>query len=99
MLYQVLEAIEQANGPVSLDELSRRLKIEAGALEGMIAFWVRKGRLKDTAVAGCGGSGRGCTCSAHPTGCVFSHAGPRVITLLDQAPAHGDRRSTSSFRE
>lgn len=80
MLYQVLEAIERANGPVSLDELSQRLQIEPGALEGMIAFWVRKGRLKDTAIAGCG-SGRGCTCSAYPSGCAFSVTGPRVITL------------------
>lgn len=99
MLYQVLEAIEQANSPVSLDELSQQLQIEAGALEGMIAFWVRKGRLKDTAVAGCGGSGRGCTCSAHPNGCVFSHAGPRVITLIDHPPAQRNRTSTSSFPE
>ncbi|MFQ3631369.1 FeoC-like transcriptional regulator [Roseiflexus sp.] len=87
MLYQILDAIEQANGPVSLDELSQQLQIEAGALEGMIAFWVRKGRLKDTTVAACRGSGRGCTCGAYPTGCVFSHTGPRVIALLDTSSA------------
>jgi hypothetical protein len=85
MLYQILEALEAANGPVSLDELSRQLQIEPGALEGMIAFWVRKGRLKDTAVSGCAGSRRGCTCGAYPKGCVFSNAGPRVITLSDPA--------------
>jgi hypothetical protein len=99
MLHQILEAIEQANGPVSLDELSQRLQIEAGALEGMIAFWVRKGRLRDTAVAGCSGSGRGCTCGAYPQGCVFSHTRPRVITLLDDSPAERCRKSTSSSRE
>ncbi len=87
MLYQILDAIEQANGPVSLDELSQQLQIEAGALEGMIAFWVRKGRLKDTAIAGCCGSGRGCTCGAYPKGCVFSQTGPRVIALLDTSSA------------
>ena len=79
MLYQILEALEAANGPVSLDELSRQLQIEPGALEGMIAFWVRKGRLKDTAVSGCAG----CTCGAYPKGCVFSNAGLRVIVLND----------------
>ncbi len=99
MLYQILEAIEQTNGPVSLDELSRRLQIEASALEEMITFWVRKGRLKDTSVAGCSGGRRGCTCGAYPNGCVFSHTGPRVITLLDASPARERRKSTSSSRE
>lgn len=84
MLYQILEAIEHTDGPVSLNELSRRLQIEPGMLEEMIAFWVRKGRLKDTAVAGCGRGGQGCTCSAYPNGCVFSNAVPRVITLVEQ---------------
>ncbi|MGQ9483131.1 FeoC-like transcriptional regulator [Chloroflexus sp.] len=83
MLYQILEALETADGPVSLDELSRQLQIEPGALEGMIAFWVRKGRLQETTVGGCVGGRRGCTCGAYPKGCVFSAAGPRVITLND----------------
>ncbi|WP_448542722.1 FeoC-like transcriptional regulator [Roseiflexus sp.] len=85
MLYQILEALEAANGPVSLDELSRQLQIEPGALEGMIAFWVRKGRLKDTVVGGCASGRSGCTCGAYPKGCAFSTAGPRVITLSDPA--------------
>lgn len=80
MLQQVLEAFEQASGPVSLDELSRELGIERGALEGMIAFWVRKGRLREV-VAGCGGGGPGCSCAARPEGCAFATAGPRTITL------------------
>ncbi|MBO9324841.1 MAG: FeoC-like transcriptional regulator [Roseiflexus sp.] len=83
MLYQILEALEAANGLVSLNELSRQLQIEPGALKGMIAFWVRKGRLKNIAVSGCAGHRRGCTCGAYPEGCVFSTAGPRVIVLND----------------
>lgn len=83
MLYQVLEALETADGPVSLDELSRQLQIEPGALEGMIAFWVRKGRLKETAVGGCAVGRRGCTCGAYPQGCAFSAAGLRITTLND----------------
>ncbi len=90
MLYQVLQAFETATGPVSLDELSRELGIERGALEGMIAFWVRKGRLQDSAGPGCGGS---CgSCGAAPGGCAFQHAGPRTITLLERgtnAPESG----------
>ncbi|OAN45129.1 hypothetical protein A6A03_15540 [Chloroflexus islandicus] len=83
MLYQILEILEQAEQPLSLAELSQRLQIEPSALEGMIAFWVRKGRLRDTAVLGCGGGGAGCTCHAYPQGCPFRSAGPRMITLID----------------
>ncbi len=80
MLQQVLQALETADGPVSLDELSRRLGIERSALEGMIDFWVRKGRLKEQRGA-CGDPGSGCTCSSHPGGCSFDRAGPRTISL------------------
>lgn len=82
MLHQVLHALETATGPVSLDELSRRLGIERGALAGMIDFWVRKGRLKDSSV--CGERGPGCSCSSHPDGCSFDSPGPRTISV--QAP-------------
>jgi FeoC like transcriptional regulator len=80
MLQQVLQAFETATGPISLDELSRDLGVERGALEGMIAFWVRKGRLKESGGA-CGSAGLGCSCSSHPGGCSFDRAGPRTITL------------------
>lgn len=81
MLHRVLQAFEAASGPLSLDELSRELGVERGALEGMIAFWVRKGRLKESGGA-CGSAGPGCSCSSHPGGCSFDRAGPRTITLV-----------------
>lgn len=81
MLQQVLYALETATGPISLDELSRQLGIEQSVLEGMIAFWVRKGRIKDTANGGCG-KGPGCTCSSRPDGCAFDSAAPRTITMI-----------------
>ncbi len=52
MLKQVLQAIETANGPVHVSELSQRLKIERSALEGMILYWIRKGRLVDDEASG-----------------------------------------------
>jgi hypothetical protein len=79
MLHQVLHALETASGPVSLDELSRQLGIERGALEGMIDFWVRKGRLKDSSV--CESARPGCSCSSHPGGCSFDSPGPRTISV------------------
>ncbi len=67
MLNQVLHEIENAHGTINLTDLSSKLGIERSALEGMMAFWVRKGRLRDDdadlaavmptcASASCGGS-------------------------------------------
>ncbi len=47
MLQQILQELEATQGPVSLSDLARKLDVERSALEGMIEFWVRKGRLKD----------------------------------------------------
>lgn len=70
MLNEVLFEINNANGPLSLNVLSQRLGVDRSALDGMLRYWVRKGRLKDDDVmdvetAGgscpsCGGAG---TCS------------------------------------
>jgi hypothetical protein len=75
MLKQVLHEIESAQGPVSLDALGRKLNIDRSVLDGMIQFWVRKGRLQiegqshaETAAV-CGGSCR--TNCAGPQSCPF----------------------------
>ncbi|KAB8144523.1 hypothetical protein F8S13_06545 [Chloroflexia bacterium SDU3-3] len=83
MLHRVLEELQQSSAPISLDALSARLGIERTALEGMIAYWVRKGRLSDSAVAGCSTSNCG-SCAVGPKGCSFAQSSPRVITLVDQ---------------
>ncbi|MGB9632121.1 MAG: FeoC-like transcriptional regulator [Chloroflexaceae bacterium] len=85
MLEQVLQALETASGPVSLNELSQRLRIDPGVLEDIIAFWVRKGRLRAVAGGVCGG---GCSsCGPQAEVCVFSAGGPRTITLVERT--HG----------
>ena len=48
MLQLILQEIELAGGTVNLADLSRKLDIEPGALEGMLEFWVRKGRLRSS---------------------------------------------------
>lgn len=83
MLYQVLHEIEVAKGPLDLDALSRRLDVERGALDGMIQFWVRKGRLIDDAatadlVCAPGHCGGGCP---GPKGCPFTMDMPQTYTL------------------
>ena len=71
MLRKVLQAFEEADGPVKLADLSRDLGVEPGALEGMVDFWVRKGRLQASgqgsgffacAVAGCNTCGEADGC-------------------------------------
>ncbi len=86
MLQQILLEIEKAQGPLDLNNLARKLGIERSALEGMIQFWVRKGRLKDSELetelncdtsdsTACGGSCPG------PQNCSFVMTMPRTYSL------------------
>ncbi|MBE0690266.1 MAG: hypothetical protein IH587_09125, partial [Anaerolineae bacterium] len=43
----VLDQFAATSGPVSLAEMAQRLALEPGILEGMIAYWVRKGKLRE----------------------------------------------------
>ena len=87
MLNRVLNEIKQANGPVLLADLSRKLDIEPDALQGMIAFLVRKGRLQDdegeTAVlptCSCSPANHGPACAG--TGkCAFVAKMPKSYSL------------------
>jgi hypothetical protein len=47
MLSQILQELENAKKPVDLNDLSRRLGVQRSALDGMIEFLVRKGRLRE----------------------------------------------------
>ena len=47
-LRTVLTAFEQADRPLSLTQLATDLSVPPAMLEGMIDFWVRKGRLRET---------------------------------------------------
>jgi len=85
MLYQVLEEIEQAHGPVLLKDLGQKLDIDPGVLIGMIQFWVRKGRLLDDDVvaaegAVCAGGGCGGHCIGL-TECTFVAKMPKTYSI------------------
>ena len=77
MLHKVLREIQSSAGPVNLNELSRKTGIERSALGGMIAYWVRKGRLKDdkeeliAVMQVCNPAGCGGTCPG-PEDCTFT---------------------------
>jgi hypothetical protein len=97
-LREVLRAFETAPGPLSLNDIARDLDITPGMLDGMIDYWVRKGKIRPAA------SGSTCgTCSACShlkSCCTYSPAMPRSYLLVTDdlvdvggcsccAPAHG----------
>lgn len=67
MLSRVLEQFEKAKGPLTLSEMARRLGIERSALEGMVQFLVRKGKLRPAA-ATCAQCGLRFACGYHLSG-------------------------------
>jgi hypothetical protein len=86
VLRQVLRELESAEGPVNLNDLGRKLGVERGALEGMIAFWVRKGRLKDDyATATMGACARG--------DCAVCCPGSQSCPLVTKLPLRRERRN------
>ncbi len=80
MLWKVLQEVEAAQGPVTLDELSRRLDVDRSALEGMIRFWVRKGRLIDDKAAS---DATKFVCTTHYCSglCSMAHACPCTVQV------------------
>jgi len=75
MLNQVLHEIENARGPLTVNELSRKLGIDPAALEGMIEFWVRKGRLQ---VENDQTSGASCACGSGGSSCAPVSEGVQI---------------------
>ncbi len=66
-LRDVLTAFETTTLPLSVKALARQLKVEPGMLDGMIQFWVQKGRLR-VVESHCGSCGmkHGCTTVGTP---------------------------------
>ena len=90
MLNRLLHEFEIAAGPLNLNDLARRLNVERGALEGMIEFWVRKGRISDSQISAkvappqCSGLSCAASCSGAET-CPFVAKLPRQFTLNKKA--------------
>lgn len=47
MLARIINEFKQADGLLDLNEMSRRLGVERGALEGMLQLLVRQGKLRE----------------------------------------------------
>ena len=79
MLNQVLHEIELSQNGLNLNELSRKLDIDRSALDGMIQFWVQKGRLIDDA------SAESTTCATE-TSCGASCSGESACPFVMEMP-------------
>jgi len=63
VLSHITEELRNAQGPLTLAEMGRRLGIERSALAGMLEFLVRKGKLREVRpglaeCSRCGAKGR-----------------------------------------
>lgn len=73
MFEDILEELSSAKGPVTVRELAKRLRIEEGALEGMLDFLERKGRLTVLRPGDCAERGAAlCVGCAYGKGCRAS---------------------------
>jgi hypothetical protein len=80
-LREVLRAFETARGPLSLNDIARDLGITPGMLDGMIEYWVRKGKIRPAA------SGPACSsCASAKSCCTFSPHAPRSYVLVTGDP-------------
>lgn len=78
MLRDVLRAVEAAEGPITLSELSRRLNLDPGALGGMLEHWAQKGRLTIDGGGTCAcAAGSGCGACSGALACPFVARLPR----------------------
>jgi len=78
VLKQVLQHFEIRAGAVSLAQMARDLDIDTATLEGMIDYWVRRGRLRAS-----GGSVQACSACGVRSGCAFVSKMPRFYELVN----------------
>ncbi|MCK4489654.1 MAG: hypothetical protein KAU23_05305 [Anaerolineales bacterium] len=89
MLTQVLLEIESAHNSLNLSELSHKLDIDRSALDGMIQFWVRKGKLRDddadlaAVMSTCSPPSCGGSCAGMAT-CPFIAKMPKTYSIPSQ---------------
>lgn len=87
MLREVLRIVETADGPISLADVSKQLGIDPGVLDGMLDYWVRKGRLvvDNRSAASCHtaclDAGCGCGSCSGVDGCPFIARLPKTYSI------------------
>ena len=69
MLKRITDELVRSGGAITIGELSRRLGVEPGAVEGMLETLVRLGKLKEEVMGSSCGHGV-CRSCAHCQSCV-----------------------------
>jgi DNA-binding IclR family transcriptional regulator len=85
MLSEILKAFREAEGPLDLNELSRRLGTDRGALEGMLATLVRHGKLREVEAGGAE-----CGHCAGRLSCAYMKSG-NLMGKVFELPAAGQQ--------
>ncbi len=78
VLKQVLQHFENRAGAVSLAQMARDLNVDPATLEGMIDYWVRRGRLRAS-----GGPVQACSACGVRSGCPFVSKMPRFYEIAN----------------
>jgi hypothetical protein len=81
-LREVLNRFTEQTRPLSTGQIARELEIEPGLLEDMIAYWVRKGKLRAVT-----GAGQDCGTCGIQGACPFIVNLPRYYEPVSEEPA------------
>jgi len=81
-LREVLNRFDGQSVPVSINQMAREMSLEPGVLQGMIDYWVRKGKLREIS-----GSGDSCVTCGVKSACPFIVAMPRYYELANDDSA------------
>ena len=85
MLSQVFHEIENARGPVTIRDLCYKLDVDRDALEGMLQFWIRKGRIQNDAYKSEDLKGGSCGNSCGGvTNCAFIAKMPKTYQIAQK---------------
>lgn len=76
-LREVLNRFGDQSAPVSINRMAHDMQIAPGVLDGMIAYWVRKGKLREVT-----NTGDNCNTCGVKSGCPFIIAMPRYYELI-----------------
>ncbi len=84
-LQQILSHFQGSSQALSLTELARELDLETGTVQGMIDYWVRKGKLREVGT-------RSTSCHV----CNVQGACPFIITLPRYYELVGESNASES---
>lgn len=82
-LREVLFHFEHQTAPTSLNQMAKEMQVTPGVLEGMIDYWVRKGKLRAI-----NSGGEDCNTCGNQGACPFVVTMPRYYERVTEDDAH-----------